>query len=262
MFFSKVGEYEACGIFTIEHMILIIITIISIVIGLKNTIHKSKKEIKNIIKGCTISICFFEIVIIAFKLNTGSIKDINNYVPLYYCSILLYAGLLSSFGKGKLERTGNIFLATGGIIGGLIFLIFPTTSLSMYPMLHLVSIHSFIFHGIMLYLGVLVNVTNYIELKKKDIIYYMVLVGIICALAYIVNSIFGSNLMFISQNFPGMPIEILYDLTGKLFTPVMIIAQITLPFVIIYLIRDKVKISSLIGEKGVKEEKRYSRIEG
>lgn len=65
----------------------------------------------------------------------------------------------------------------------------------------------------------------------------MVFVGIICGLAYIVNNIFGSNLMFISQNFPGTPIEILYNLAGKWFTPIMIIAQMTLPFAFIYFVR-------------------------
>lgn len=246
MFFSKAGKYEACGIFSIGHLALIIVTIIGIAISLKNTIHKSKKEIKDIIKKCTISMWIFEIIIITFKLSTGSIRDINNYVPLYYCSMLLYAGLLSSFGKGKLERTGNVFLATGGIVGGLVFILFPTTSLMTYPMLHLVSFHSFIFHGIMLYLGILVNMTGYIELEKNDIKYYSTLVGIICVFAYIVNTIYGSNLMFISQNFPGMPIEILYNLTGKLFTPVMIIAQMTLPFIIIYWLKDKIKIHNFI----------------
>lgn len=134
--------------------------------------HKSKEEVKDIIKKCTIIIWIFEVLIITFKLITGDVRDLNNYVPLYYCSMLLYAGLLSSFGKGKLERTGNVFLAVGGIVGGFIFIIFPTTSLPVYPMLHLVSIHSFIFHGIMLYLGLLVNTTNYIELNKRYNILY------------------------------------------------------------------------------------------
>ena len=40
--------------------------------------------------------------------------------------------------------------------------------------------------------------------------------------------------MFISQNFPGMPIEIIYNATGRFFTLVMSIAQMTLPFYIVY----------------------------
>ena len=85
-----------------------------------------------------------------------------------------------------------------------------------------------------MYLGLLINITHYIELEAKDIKYYALLVGIVCVLAYIVNKIFGSNLMFISQNFPGTPIEILYNVTGRFYTLVASIGQMTLPFYIVY----------------------------
>ena len=234
MFFAKAGEYEPCGIFTMQHFELIIITILGIIFALKNTVHKTKDEVTQIIRKCTIIMWILEIIMIAFKLCTGDVRNLNNYVPLYYCSLLLYAGLLSSFGKGKLKRIGDVFLATGGIIGGLVFIILPTTSLPSYPMLHMVSLHSFFFHGTMIYLGLLIDITHYIELNLSDIKYFATLVGGICVLAYIINKKFGSNLMFISQNFPGMPIEIIYNATGRFYTLVMSIAQMTLPFYIVY----------------------------
>ena len=234
MFFAKAGEYEPCGIFTMQHFELIIITILGIIFALKNTVHKTKDEVTQIIRKCTIIMWILEIIMIAFKLCTGDVRNLNNYVPLYYCSLLLYAGLLSSLGKGKLKRIGDVFLATGGIIGGLVFIILPTTSLPSYPMLHMVSLHSFFFHGTMIYLGLLIDITHYIELNLSDIKYFATLVGGICVLAYIINKKFGSNLMFISQNFPGMPIEIIYNATGRFYTLVMSIAQMTLPFYIVY----------------------------
>lgn len=234
MLFAYPGEYKPCGIFTIDHFKLIVITIIGIIIALKKTAKKTKQEIKAIIKKCTIAMWLLEIIIITFKLKTGNIRDVNNYVPLYYCSLLLYAGALASFAKGKLKRMGEVFLSVGGIACGLIFIITPTTSLPTYPMFHIVSLHSFLFHGIMLYLGILVNVTNYITLQITDIKYYACLVGIVCVLAYIINNIFDSNLMFISKNFPGTTIEPIYMATGPFFTIVTSIAQMTLPFYTIY----------------------------
>ena len=232
MFFSKPGEYEPCGILTTGHLVLGITTIVAVLIALKHTINKN--QTKQIIKKCTIFVWICEVIIIAFKIAINGTKNLNEYVPLYYCSLLLYSGLLSSFGKGKLKRAGDVFLATGGIVGGIVFIFFPTTSLPSYPMLHLVSIHSFIFHGIMLYLGLLINITNYIELTSKDITYYSSLIGIICLLAYIVNKIFGSNLMFISRNFPGTFIEYIYNFMGRFFTPFMVLGQMFLPFYTIY----------------------------
>ncbi len=234
MFFAKAGEYEPCGIFTVQHFELIFITILGIIFALKNTVNKTKEEVKQIIKRCTIVMWILEVIMIIFKLCTGDVRNLNNYVPLYYCSLLLYAGLLSSFGKGKIKRMGDVFLATGGIIGGLVFIILPTTSLPAYPMLHMVSLHSFLFHGTMIYLGLLIDITKYIELQASDIKYFATLVGIVCVLASFINKKFGSNLMFISQNFPGMPIEIIYNATGKFYTLVMSLAQMTLPFYVVY----------------------------
>ncbi|MCI8486701.1 MAG: hypothetical protein HFJ20_06490 [Clostridia bacterium] len=57
---------------------------------------------------------------------------------------------------------------------------------------------------------------------------------LICIIAYIINSIFDSNLMFISKDFPASPITILYRITGKAFPIVMITCQMTLPFYIVY----------------------------
>lgn len=234
MFFARPNEYEPCGIFTTKHFILIILTIVAISIALKKTIHKSKEEIHKIIKSLTIVIWILEFVRIGFNIYIGNINNVNECLPLYYCSLLLYAGLMSSFGKGKIKRIGDVFLATGGIIGGIVFIIMPTTSLPTYPMLHFISLHSFLYHGTMVYIGLLINATNYIELELKDIIYFAELVGGICIIALIVNNIFDGNLMFISKDFPGTPITILYHLTGKLFTPIMIIAQMTLPFLVVY----------------------------
>lgn len=234
MLFANPGEYEPCGMFTLDHLKLVIITIIGIILALKKTVNKTKDEVKKIIKRCTIIMWIFEIIIISFKLRTGDIRNVNNYVPLYFCSLLLYAGLLSSFAEGILKRVGDVFLATGGIVGGITFIFLPTTSLPSFPMLHIVSLHSFLFHGIMVYLGLLINLTNYIDLKIKDIKYYASLVGIVCLLAFCVNQIFDSNLMFISKNFPGTPLEPIYNLTGPFFTIIVSTAQMFLPFYIIY----------------------------
>ncbi len=241
--FSNIGEYEPCGIFTTDHFILIGITIISIIIALKFTSNKSKEKVYSIIKKITIIMCILEVVKINFNLQQNSFRDVNTYMPLYYCSILLYAGLLSSFGKGALKRAGDVCLATGSVIGGIVFIIYPSTSLPMYPAFHFLSIHSFLFHGTMIYLGILINKTQYIELEQNDIKYFASVIGIMSIVALIINKLFNGNLMFISNNFPGTPIEILYDITngGIMYTLIMVLAQMTLPFYITYVIIKKIQ---------------------
>lgn len=234
MFLSKPGEYPPCGMFNFRHLTLFIITIIGVIFAVNHTKIKEKSDVKRIIKIITVIIWVLEILKIIFNFIVGNGRNVNKVVPLYYCSLLLYSGLLSSIGKGVIQRVGDVFLATGGIVGGLVFLIFPTTSLPEYPMFHFLSLHSFFFHGTMIYLGIIINKFRYIEIKMSDLKYYACLVFIVCIAAYVVNSICGSNLMFISQDFPGTPITIIYKLTGKLFPIIMSLAQMTLPFLLIY----------------------------
>lgn len=251
--FAKMGKYEACGIFTTGHFVLATITIIAIFIALKYSVNKSREDVHNIIKWITISVLVMEILKIIYNIKYNSIYDVNTYVPLYYCSMLLYAGILSSFGKGVLKKIGDVSLASGAAIGGIVFIIYPSTSLPIYPAFHILSIHSFLFHGVMIYLGILVNKTKYVELKKEDIKYFTSLIGIMCVMALIVNNLFNGNLMFISNNFPNTPIEILYKITngGILYSLIMIVAQMTIPFYISYYV---VKKANYFKKDNIKEE--------
>jgi hypothetical protein len=57
--------------------------------------------------------------------------------------------------------------------------------------------------------------------------------------------------MFISKSFPNTPIEPIYNCTGVMFTPLMIIGQMTLPFYVVYFI------IRVIRSRFNKEEKAY-----
>ena len=48
MFFSKPGEYKACGLFSLQHIGLILATFACVTIALKKTVHKSKEEVYKI----------------------------------------------------------------------------------------------------------------------------------------------------------------------------------------------------------------------
>lgn len=248
MFFAKAGEYEPCGLFGIEHLIFFVITIFCVGMALHYTKNKSHDKVKKIIKNVSITLWILEIIKIVFNLVSGNASKPNTYIPLYFCSLILYAGILSSFGKGFLKKVGDVFIATGGIIGGFFFLICPNTSTTIYPAFHYITMQSFIFHGSMVYLGILALITKYIELEKRDIIYYAGFIIITGVIAYILNIFLDSNLMFVSKNYPNSPVEFFYNISGKLFPVVMILGQATLPFYIVYGIA-KTKLNKEIEKK-------------
>ncbi len=241
MFFAAPGVYEPCKMYTKGHLILFVSTFISIICLLKCTWKYNKDQVKKIIKTATITLWILEIIKIVFNFLVGNGSNPNHYLPLYYCSIILFAGAFSSFSKGTLKRIGDIFIATGSIIGGVFFLCCPNTSIAMYPMFHYISIQSFIFHGTMVYLGILVNITNYVEWNYKDIKYYAAMLMAMLLCSYWVNNMLGTNFMFISQNFPGTPVDLIYKTTGRYFTIVMSALQLTLPFIWVHMGRGIVR---------------------
>ena len=233
MFFSKIGTYPAARMFSISHLILFLITAFIITISLIYTVKK-KKDVLKILRILTIIAWLIEITNIIFKFRNNGAQAINSYVPLYYCSLFLYASILSSFCKGSLKRIGDVTILVAGLAGGVIFLLYPSTSLTDYPAFHLVSISSFIYHGIMTYISILMIRTKYVELKTHDIYFYLPIVTIICIISYTINSITGSNLMFISSRFPYPPMDFIYDHTGKFYPLVTSIVQMFMPFYVIY----------------------------
>lgn len=234
--FWDIAQYNMVGLFTKGHFLLASVTIICILLALKLTSPRKKKDIHNMIRWIVIFIWILEIWRIVYSVRLNSLSAVNTYIPLYYCSILLYAGVLSSFGKNSLKRVGDVVLSAGVFIGGVVFLILPSTSLSFYPAFHLLSIHSFIYHGMMIYLGLLVNMNNYIELRRGDIKYFFSLILGMGIIAFIINRHFGSNLMFISTNYDVFPIGDIYRLTngGILFTLIILLSHSIFPFYFTY----------------------------
>ncbi len=228
MFFARPNVYQACGLYNVTHLLIIIFLGFLLSISVKKTKIKKKEDITNIIRVSTIIVWILEIIKIIFNFKIGNIDNVNTYIPLYFCSILLYAGILSGFCTGVLKRIGDVFLATGGLVAGIAFLISPGTSLGIYPLFHFISFQSLFYHAVMIYLGIIINKYNYIDVTYKDIKYYAILVFIVCISAYIVNINFNGNLMFINEGF-GL-FKLIEDISGNFYSLIMIVGQMTLPF--------------------------------
>lgn len=208
------------------HFLYVALTALLLLLALKRL---KKGSVRKNVRRLTLLLWVLEAAKILLCIKNGN-TSINETVPLYFCSITLYAGLLSGFCNGRLRRIGDVFLASGGVVGGVVFLVLPLSSFSVYPPLHFITLQSVFLHGCMVYMGLALVISG-VRLTKGDIIYYAPCVLATCILALIINGIFGSNLMFISQNYPSTPIEILYKLCpGVLFTAVGVLGQLTIPF--------------------------------
>lgn len=251
-FFAAEGIFPAYRLFSKAHTVLLLITAAMIVLALWRGRHMDKKDVLHTIRSCTVFLWILETAKILFNLLTGHAGAPQHYVPLYYCSLTLYCGGFAGFGKGVLRHIGNVFLIVGGIIGGGVYLLFPCTSAGMYPAFHFITMHSFVYHGIMLYLGILLLRTGYVHLRRCDLHYYAATISITAFVAFVLNIILDSNLMFVSKNFPGTPISVLYHLSPGLFPISITFMQAVPPFYVVYALHNRFWKKSLNPEKEIK----------
>lgn len=241
MFFALPYQYPPAGLYTLGHAALFAATALLIALSLMLTRRANAGTVRRIVRVCTAVLWGLEIAKIVFVLLVTGSRDPNDFIPLYYCSLVLYAGLFSSVGRGRLQRLGDVFLATGGMIGGACFLVCPNTSLPRYPVFHFISLHSFLLHGIMVFLGILLLARGVVRLCFSDLWYCAGLVSVMCLLAVLFNLIYSgitgtetANLMFMSRDFPGTPVHLLFAMTGKAFPVAMWLIQAFVPYLAVY----------------------------
>lgn len=232
-FFADEGVYSPAGIPSVGYFTLMFSTFFCIATALNHTLQLSYEKIRHIIRWMTGILWTLEIIKICFRLHYGYEYNLNTWVPLYFCSITLFASLLSSIGKGIVQHIGDVFLCIGGLCGGICFLLYPATSLMSFPAWHFLSIHSFLYHGCMTYLGILLNRSGLVHLDWHDFKYYAFYVLFFCLIAQYLNQKTGSNLMFISNPLPGTMYNTVAKILGRFYTPAMIIIQMTVPFFVI-----------------------------
>lgn len=236
-FFLDGFKQKPVGMFTLTHIITLIIFLILIGITIYLLKNISVKNLEKLTKiTAVIFVCLELIKIICTLVKKDYVLD--HYLPLYFCSMFIYALILSGFCKGIFQKMGIAFIASGGIIAGFSFLIFPTTSFMSYPLLHYFSLHSYIYHSMMIILGVLYLLKGKYLFSKKEMIYYLIFCLFFSLIAVGLNIIYDTNFMFYhyAANIPVKLLVTLSDSIPILYTIMMVIGCICGPYFIVMVI--------------------------
>jgi hypothetical protein len=154
-----------------QYLYLIIsgILIVTLLFSLRKI---EKKQVLKILRILGIFMTTLYIV----KTTWESIYDIRltgsfnwGLLPLDTCSIIMPACLIAGFGRGKLQEMANCWLMTGSIIGGLGTMVI-LNAFKYYPFLSFGAFYSMIWHFLMVFIGLLLIVTNYVDMKYSIVI--------------------------------------------------------------------------------------------
>lgn len=214
MFFAKPGIYEPCGIFSITHIIVLVICLVLIGIFVYKIRNITAKKLNLITRIIAIVIVFLEIGKIVFSFVNHQ-TNLDSWVPLYFCSMFIFATILSGYAKGWLKSLADAFIGSGGIIAGAMFLIMPSTSLTIYPMFHYLLCYSMLYHSLMVFLGMGYLLNGIVVLNKSLCIKYMIFCSFFSLVAVIFNVTLNTNFMFLREPY-NIPLPFLKPLSEKL----------------------------------------------
>lgn len=256
-FFCKENEYEPVGMFSVGHIVTLIIFLLIVAFCAYKCRKIGKDKAIFLTKIIAIVVTVLEIIKITIAFINGEGDKLDHWVPLYFCSMFIYAAWLAGYAKGKIADLGRAFVGTGGIIAGLSFLIFPTTSFTMYPLFHYFCMYSMVYHSLMVFLGITYLLNGVVKIDKKSFIDYVIFCSVLNILAIIVNSIpiyihvdnvptsgynypypYYTNFMFLKRA-GNIPVKILCDISDKvpvIFTILMFIICIFGTYFLIWLV--------------------------
>lgn len=243
-FFAPEGKFPPAGMFTPPHLIALCISFVCIAAALFFSKNIKEGTLRRITLAIAVTVTLLECVKITYKfaINHTKIEFLDGWMPLFYCSLFIYTTWMALSKNPAVSATAASFIAGGGIVGGLAFLICPSTSLMLVPAWHFLSIHSMLYHSMMVYLGFLYLLHGKFIPGKKTFLRYIgfLLVFMIpCQLVNILTASFsllgphhGSNLMLLSEplNMPFPFIYTIYDAAPWLYPILVMLVYIFIPF--------------------------------
>lgn len=171
-------------------------------------LHKKKEQtIKTVFAVLWATLAVAEIVKITWETCCGAVVTFEwgGNLPLYPCSIFLYAMPFAIWGKGRVRYAACGYVCSLGILGGAINFIYPANILSNYSCISFAGFHTLFYHGVMVLCAVLMLITGYHSYTRVTKAYELLLPAIpalaVSVIANLVNfSPIGSDYMFFKLN--------------------------------------------------------------
>lgn len=238
--FAEKDLYSPCGMFTKGHIVLLVLSLLCLGGLLYFSRNFTSDKVYEVTRGIAILVTCLESIKIGFNFLNGY-TWLDAWVPVSFCSIFIYATWLSGYGNGRLKKMGDAYIVGTAAVAGLAFILFPTTSLMSYPMWHFLSIHSMLFHTLMMYLGILYLRNLNIKLNKDTFCSFVWIFAIFAIIALVLNTVYGSNLMLIREpyNIPIPKLQQIHQASPVGYTIVAVASYLLLPFAVTTFVRSR-----------------------
>lgn len=126
-------------------------------------------------------------------------------LPLYPCSIFMYAMPFAIWGKGNVRYAACGYVCSLGLLGGAINFVYPANILSNYSCISFAGFHTLFYHGVLVLCAILMLQSGYHSYtgvtKARQLLLPAIPALIVSVFANLVNfSPIGSDYMFFKLN--------------------------------------------------------------
>lgn len=208
--------------FAVAGVILAMVIIFAILIKNKQKLVKPTF----IVLWATVSV--LEVVKIVWESTTGNAVrlEVTGILPLYPCSIFMYAMPFAIWGKGKVKQAACGYVCTLGLLGASVNFFYPMTVLYRYSIISFSAMHSMFYHAIMLFTCLTMLLTGYHRYTKVKSVWELFLpcmpTLILSIPANIVNYTFQADYMFFRGTSAFLPA--IFGDTNKIVVTIIIYA--------------------------------------
>ena len=110
-------------------------------------------------------------------------------LPLYPCSIFMYAMPFAIWGKGKARYAACGYVCSLGLLGGAINFVYPANILSNYSCISFAGFHTLFYHGVLVLCAMLMLMSGYHSYKGVTKAWHLLLPAVPALLVSVVANI-------------------------------------------------------------------------
>jgi len=219
--------------FTPLHFIVAGIILAGVIIGALCT-YKKEKIIKPVFTVIWAVMVVMEVTKIIWESTTGNTVrlEVTGILPLYACSLYMYAMPFAIWGKGKVKFAACGYVCTLGLLGACVNFFYPMTVLYRYSIISFSAMHSMLYHAAMLFTCLVMLLSGYHRYTRITSAWYLFLPCIPSLIlsipANIINYTYGADYMFFRGTSAFLP-AIFGDMAKPLITLIIYILYIIVP---------------------------------
>lgn len=187
----KMSEPTLYGWFHILWLTIIALGVVAVCLTCKKLNDKQFRIFLAITGGVLIVLEILKQLVHAFDVDTLTWDYAWKQFPFQFCSVPMYVALIvASLKECKFRDYLCSFLATFGLFAGAIVMIYPSTVLSDIIFR---TTQSFVHHGAMIIIGVLIWVCGKAKVEHKTILKAIPVFAVCVAAAFIMNIVFHAT---------------------------------------------------------------------